>query len=97
MIDGLALQGGGCLGYGQTLILAEAEKRWGNSCSNVFEYIGGTSVGCIVGACLAAGIPAEAVKSFFTVSAPRIFAGSWWNSVSIRKASALGLAINQGK
>jgi len=80
-MTGLALQGGGCLGYGQVLLLAQAEQRWNKSCSDVFDFIGGTSVGCIVGACLAVGIPATQIEQFFTVSAPKIFAGSWLNSI----------------
>ena len=42
------------------------------------DLIAGTSVGSIVGGCLALGIPMDRVKQFFTDSAPKIFSGAWW-------------------
>ena len=43
-----------------------------------FDLIAGTSVGSIVGGCLAAGLSPDAVTNFFTISAPKIFSGAWW-------------------
>ena len=81
-MNGLALQGGGCLGYGQVLTMAAAENIWNKPTSEVFHMISGTSVGSIVGACLATGMPASKISDFFSVSAPAIFKGNWWNRVS---------------
>jgi hypothetical protein len=78
----LALQGGGCLGYGQTLILSQAEQHWNRPSAAVFEMIGGTSVGSIIGACLSVGLHAKQIENFFTQEAPKIFKASWWNHVS---------------
>jgi patatin-like phospholipase/acyl hydrolase len=69
----LALAGGGILGYAQSIILTEYEKRLGQLSYQKFDIIGGTSVGSIVGAPLSIGIPASKVQSFFTSSGPLIF------------------------
>lgn len=72
----LSLQGGGCLGYGQALLLAELEKRAGKPCHELFDVVAGTSVGSIIGACIASGVPASAIVAFFTKDAPEIFKSS---------------------
>lgn len=77
----LALQGGGVLGYGQTIILSELERVAQKSCAALFDLIGGTSVGSIVGAHLALGISAQDLQGFFTTDAPRIFNGNFINDV----------------
>lgn len=77
----LALQGGGCLGFGQALILQELEKCAGKPCSDLFECVAGTSVGSIIGALVATGAPASAILAFFTQDAPNIFKQSWLGSV----------------
>ena len=69
----LSLAGGGILGYAQSIILTEYEKRSKQSCYQKFDIIGGTSVGSIIGAPLSIGIPAETIQSFFTSSGPLIF------------------------
>lgn len=69
----LSMQGGGCLGYVQALILAELEKRAGRPCNELFELVAGTSVGSINDACVASGVPATGIVEFFTQFAPRIF------------------------
>jgi uncharacterized protein len=75
----LALQGGGCLGYGQVLVLAELERRAGAPAGELFDLIGGTSVGSIIGAALATGIPAARIAEFFTQDAPEIFQSNLLN------------------
>ena len=55
----LALQGGGCLGKGQAVALVELEKQAGKPLSQIFGFIGGTSVGAIIGAPLACGLSAR--------------------------------------
>jgi patatin-like phospholipase/acyl hydrolase len=80
-MKGLALQGGGVLGYGQSVILAEIERVAQKPCAALFDIIGGTSVGSINAAHLAAGIPASQLQSFFTSQAPTIFKSSFLNSI----------------
>jgi patatin-like phospholipase/acyl hydrolase len=94
MINALALQGGGCLGYGQTLVLSKLESLAGRPASDLFSFIAGTSVGAIIGAALAAGVPASQIESFFTTDAPVIFkpgAFSWLTSLGGPKYSAAQL------
>jgi hypothetical protein len=81
-MNGLSLQGGGCLGYGQTLILTEAESRWGAPAYSIFDIVGGTSVGSIVGAAVSTGMPAKLISQFFTQQAPLIFKCNIWNKIS---------------
>jgi hypothetical protein len=78
----LALNGGGVLGYAQALILSELESRAGKPCAEVFGLIGGTSVGSIIGAALAVGVPSKTIENFFVEEAPKIFSGSWWGRIS---------------
>ena len=42
-----------------------------------FDMIAGTSIGSIVGGCYAAGIKADEITNFFTMSAPKIFMPTW--------------------
>jgi hypothetical protein len=76
-----ALQGGGCLGYGQALILAELEKRAGRPCSELFNLVAGTSVGSIIAACVATGVPASRIVEFFVKDAPEIFKSSFLGEI----------------
>jgi hypothetical protein len=78
----LALQGGGMLGLGQTVALAELERRIKTKSGDLFTYIAGTSVGSIIGAGLATGVPASEVLNFFTQDAGNIFSGSILNTIS---------------
>ncbi len=80
-MNGLALQGGGVLGYGQSVILTELERVAQKPCAALFDIIGGTSVGSINAAHLAAGIPASQLQSFFTAQAPTIFKSNIFNSI----------------
>jgi hypothetical protein len=69
----LALQGGGCLGYGQALTLAALEKRAGVPVASLFDVVAGTSVGAIIGCIVASGVTATTIVEFFTKYAPLIF------------------------
>jgi predicted acylesterase/phospholipase RssA len=71
----LSLQGGGCLGMGQAVVLNEIEKQLstGQTLASLFERVVGTRVVSIVGACVAIGLPAREVLAFFMQDAPRIF------------------------
>jgi hypothetical protein len=60
------------------------------SSASIFSLIGGTSVGSIIGGCIAAGVPAADLVKFFTCGAPRIFTGpgSWsWNPARLLRAA----------
>jgi hypothetical protein len=74
----LSIDGGGMRGYIPCAILAQLEKQTGKPCHEMFDLIAGTSIGGIVGALLAAGIPAEDALKFFTESGPEIFKRRWW-------------------
>lgn len=77
----LSLQGGGVLGKGQAVALRELELDGLKPLWQRFDLVGGTSVGSILGAALAVGLPMEAVNRFFDRDAPKIFRHSWRNSV----------------
>jgi patatin-like phospholipase/acyl hydrolase len=77
----LALQGGGCLGKGQAVALVELEKRAGKPLCQIFGFVGGTSVGAIIGGPVACGIPMAQVNQFFDQDAPVIFSSTFLNTV----------------
>jgi uncharacterized protein len=77
----LALQGGGCLGKGQAVALVELERRAGKPLCQIFQLVGGTSVGSIIGAPIACGLPMTKVNQFFDEDAPVIFSGTVLNTV----------------
>jgi patatin-like phospholipase/acyl hydrolase len=77
--DLLALEGGGVRGIMHCIVLAELERRTGKSCYQLFKRIAGTSVGSIVGAALAMGVPASEIIKFFTKDASVIFSKPWWD------------------
>lgn len=79
---GLALQGGGCLGYGQVTALRALTARTGLPLYQAFDLIGGTSVGSINGALIASGVPIEQIADFFTKDAPKIFSANPWTAVA---------------
>jgi patatin-like phospholipase/acyl hydrolase len=78
----LAIQGGGCLGKGQAVAFVELEKRATKPLYEIFGFVGGTSVGAIIGAPLACGITMAQVDKFFDEDAPVIFSGSFLNTIS---------------
>ena len=78
----LALQGGGCRGKAQAVALRELELDGPTPLWQRFDLIGGTSVGAIIGAAVAIGLPMKAVNDFFDQSAPKIFTSHWWTPVT---------------
>jgi len=70
----LALQGGGTHGKGQVVALLSLELATKAPLCATFSSVGGTSVGSIIGAAVAIGLPMKAVNGFFDKSAPEIFA-----------------------
>ena len=105
----LSLQGGGVLGKGQAVALRELELDAPAGAAPLplwrrFGLVGGTSVGALIGAAVAIGLPMKAVNDFFDVSAPKIFGGSpvgpWWNTFtqlwsSKYSAAALEAALQE--
>ena len=77
----LALQGGGCRGKAQAVALRELELNGPTPLWQRFGLVGGTSVGAIIGAAVAIGLPMKSVNDFFDEAAPKIFARSAWNSL----------------
>lgn len=69
----LSLTGGGLAGYSACAVLAEIERRSGKKISEIFQLIGGTSIGGIVALSLAAGNSAADTLNFFTEDGPKIF------------------------
>jgi len=74
----LSCEGGGTRGIMQAEIMAVLEVAGGKPAWCQFDLMAGTSVGSIIAACLASGIPAGDVVKFFTERAAGIFSGSWW-------------------
>ena len=73
-----SFEGGGVRGIMQAEIMAVLEEASGKPAWCQFDLMAGTSVGSIIAACLAVGIPAPEVVKFFTERAAGIFSGSWW-------------------
>jgi hypothetical protein len=93
----LCLQGGGILGYGQSVMLSELESGLNSPSSGLFDIIGGTSVGSIVGAHLALGIPASTCKQFFTTHSPLIFKKNWLSLISVLWGAKYNSSIIEAK
>jgi hypothetical protein len=75
----LNLEGGGCKGYMYCCLLAKLEKKTGKKCHEIFDLIGGTSIGAIVAALLASDKTAQECMNFFIEDAPIIFKRKWYN------------------
>jgi patatin-like phospholipase/acyl hydrolase len=74
----LCIDGGGMRGYLPAAVLVELERRTGRRCCELFDLIAGTSIGGILAALLASGMPASEAIQFFTVDGPHIFRRRWW-------------------
>ena len=79
----LALQGGGCLGKGQATFLQSLEQKAG-PLHEAFDLVAGTSVGCLIGACVATEVPTARINQFFDESAPKIFHANPWQLAAAR-------------
>jgi len=69
----LALQGGGTRGKWQAVALQQVETKTGKPFWQLYDLVGGTSVGAILGSLIAAGLSASTINSFFDQYAPKIF------------------------
>ncbi|MDE2102849.1 MAG: patatin-like phospholipase family protein [Patescibacteria group bacterium] len=77
----LSIQGGGCYGIGPARFLSGLEAALPKTATlaSMWDWIGGTSVGSIIGACVAIGLPAKDILAFFQQDAPVIFGSPrWW-------------------
>lgn len=79
----LALDGGGIRGVLTLEILAEMERQIEaetgiNRLGDYFDYIGGTSTGCIIAAGLAVGMTAQELLDFYQNSGKQMFEKTGW-------------------
>jgi len=79
----LALSGGGMRGLPEAALLEDMERRTGKRCCEIFDHISGTSIGGIVAALLAVGMPANQAVKFFIQDGPNIFKKHWWRSFGL--------------
>lgn len=80
----LQIDGGGILGIIPAVALmrleAEIFRRYGKRLHEVFDLIGGTSTGAMIGGAIAAGVPASVIAKMYTEKAPQLFRPrSQWN------------------
>jgi hypothetical protein len=69
----LNLIGGGIRGIIPASALVALEQQTGKPTGEIFDYVGGTSTGSLLAACIVAGVPAAAALKVYTESGPKIF------------------------
>lgn len=69
----LSLDGGGYLGLSTAAFLEEAERHFGTTCYEKFDFFCGTSAGAIVALGLAAGKPASEIRELFLDLGSKVF------------------------
>ncbi len=75
----LVLDGGGCKGLMQAVVLSEIESLAGRPVHQIFDLIVGSSVGAILGSVLAAGnVSAYLMQKSMTEFVPRLFSRRPW-------------------
>jgi uncharacterized protein len=82
----LSIQGGGIRGIIPCLALAELERQTGKLTREVFDFVGGTSTGAALTACIVAGVPAKEALTVYTEQGPRVFSP---RSSFLRKAKLI--------
>ena len=70
-------------GLPEAALLEDMERRTGKRCCEIFDHISGTSIGGIVAALLAVGMPANQAVKFFIQDGPNIFKKHWWRSFGL--------------
>jgi uncharacterized protein len=80
----LALSGGGYRGLFAALVLAQLEEMHKTSCRDAFQVMAGTSIGGIIAAALAVGIPADEVRKKFLANGQQIFKHRAWLPASVK-------------
>ena len=76
----LALDGGGVRGVVETVLLMRLEQEHANLLRDV-DLLVGTSTGGIIALALAAEIPLDQIKEFYTEKTRTIFKDSFWDNV----------------
>jgi patatin-like phospholipase/acyl hydrolase len=69
----LSIQGGGIRGIIPCLALAALEEQTGKLTRDIFDFVGGTSTGAALAACIVAGVPATDALKVYTNSGPKVF------------------------
>ncbi len=69
----LALSGGGFRGLYSAIVLEALEERAGRPLREVFDLVAGTSIGGIIAAAIAVGVPAATVRRAIAANGERIF------------------------
>lgn len=69
----LSITGGGIRGIIPCCALIALEEQSGKLTREIFEFVGGTSTGALLAACVAAGVPAKAALSVYTEQGPKVF------------------------
>src|SRR5208283_4739257 len=80
----LSLDGGGVCGVISARILQEIENRTGKKCSQLFDFIAGTSAGGISTAALTMPKPmsAEEIVGFYFEECSKIFHATLWRKIT---------------
>lgn len=69
----LSIDGGGTKGYITLHVLAKLEQMTGKKCSDIFDFIAGTSTGALIAAGLAMGISAHKLLLIYRSKTPKVF------------------------
>jgi predicted acylesterase/phospholipase RssA len=74
----LALSGGGFRGLFTARVLERAEEAFQTRIGACFDLVAGTSVGALIAAAVAQGIPARAIRETFEANGEKIFRPGLW-------------------
>lgn len=69
----LTVDGGGVKGILPACCLSRLEALSGKKCNEIFEFMSGTSVGALIAAALAKGVPASELVRIFTHDSKKLF------------------------
>ena len=69
----LSIKGGGIRGIIPCCHLVELERQTGKSARDVIDFVGGTSTGALLTACIVAGVPASSALEVYTQKGARVF------------------------
>ena len=77
----LALSGGGFRGLFTARVLERIEEAFGVRAGACFDLVAGTSVGALIAAAVAQGIPARAIRETFEANGEKIFRSGPWSGL----------------
>jgi len=69
----VSIKGGGIRGIIPCCHLIELERQTGKLTCDVIDFVGGTSTGALLTACIVAGVPAAAALEVYTQQGSRVF------------------------